>query len=436
MSQLALTGGPPTLDKSRWPVWPEITKADEDAVLDAIRQADFTGSRPRGSVERLEEAWAETIGADYCVGVSNGTSAISMALAALGVRAGDEVIVPALSFIASAIAVLHIGAIPIFADIDPVSFNMNAEGLQSKITSRTKAVIVVHLHGLPVDLDEITAVARANNLFLIEDAAQAQGAKYKGRCVGTFGDAATFSLSISKNLPTCGEGGLVTTASRELAQKIRMLRQFGEKIVPGEIRRYEHLDLGWNNKISAVQSAFTLSQLSRFESHNRSRQQQTSAFLERLSKIPGIICPSHPDDRTHAWHILRFRVDPRAAGLTDVDTASFRLALQRVIQAEGCPVREYQTMPLAAQPIFAKSLVGTWAESLYGNYRHDFQETELPATCEVVSNTFVLQKFQTVPNSQDALEACAEAFEKAFRNLDFIEKLARARPFHPPWRRN
>lgn len=434
MSKLALLGGPPVLDKAHWPVWPEVTEDDVEAVAHAIRAGDFTGSRPHGSVEQLEEEWAKTIGAKYCVGVSNGTAAITLALAALGIKAGDEVIVPALSFIASALAVVHIGAIPIFADIDPVSFNLDPADVLRKITPRTRAIIPVHLHGLPCDIDEMLAIARAHKLVVVEDAAQAHGARYKDRCVGTFGDAATFSLSISKILPTCGEGGLVTTNSADVATRVRRLRQFGEKIEAGQVRKYEHLDLGWNNKIGAVQSAFTLSQLKRFERHAENRQKQTAAFLDRLSKIAGIVCPTHPNDRSHVWHILRFGVDPVAAGLPDIDAASLRKALQRVLQAEGCPVREYQTMPLPAQPIFFDSLARTWGEPLLGDHRYVFDEAELPVTCAVVSNTFVLQKFQQARDSEAALEQCAEAFEKVFQNLDFVKHLAQTRPFSPPWR--
>lgn len=256
MNKLALRGGDPVVPKSLHPRWPEVLKSDEEAVLNALRAEDYTPLTRNGAVETLEQRWADRVGVGYCVGVSNGTTALSLALVAAGVRPGDHVIVPALTFIAPALAVVHIGAIPIFADVNPISFNIDPADIRHRITEKTTAVIVVHLHGLPADMDEIMSIAAERGLKVIEDAAQSHGALYRGTATGAIGDVGTFSLSISKNLPTCGEGGLLVTNSEEVALHVRALRQFGETLIHGKARRYEHNDAGWNNKLNGLQSAF------------------------------------------------------------------------------------------------------------------------------------------------------------------------------------
>lgn len=433
MGKLAINGGVPALSRAEWPVWPRVTAAEELAVLTALRQGDFTGLQRNGSVQQLEERWAAEVGAGHCIAVANGTAAITLALAASGVQPGDDVLVPALTFIAPALAVAHLGARPIFVDVDPVSFNICAADLRRKVTPRSTAVVVVHLHGLAADMDEIAAVAAEFRLAVVEDAAQAQGAVYRGRKIGSLSPVTTFSLSISKNLPTCGEGGLITTNDAGLAASITRLRQFGEDLIPGMARSYEHHDIGWNNKMNGVQSAFTLSLLGRFGADNAIRQRQVGRFLQRLSGLPGLICPSHPADRTHVWHILRFRFAHGFAAAHGVSAASLRKAMQRVLQAEGCPVREYQTMPLSAQPVFRSAAAGTWAARFYDGRPLRFDRQAVAHSCDIVGDSFVLQKFHLVPGADAVLEKCADAFEKAYAQLDFVIELARAQPYAPPW---
>lgn len=436
MQELALLGGSPAVPRSMRRVeWPVVTPEDEQAVGRVLTSRKFTCvASGEQEVKGLEREWADYIGARHCVAVSNGTSAIQLALGALGVGPGDEVLVPALSFVASAVAPLHQLAIPVFVDIDPVRFNLDPADLERKITDRTKAILVVHLHGLPAEMEEIMALARRHKLAVIEDAAQAHGAIYRGRKVGTIGDIATFSLNVSKNLPTCGEGGLVTTNSRELYEKVMMLRQFGEIIDDKTERTYVHHILGWNQKLSSIQAAFTRSQLARYDEAQAKRDENVRTLLNAIEPLPGVTVPSAPEDRTHAWHILRFRFDPAAAGLTDVTSGQFRAAVQKILRAEGVALSEYQKIPLSGHKLFQ-------TQEGYGKgypwkisdrtYRYRIEDT--PVTLQVIEDSLTIQRMHLNPASGPLLERYAEAFLKVFAQLDFVAEVARAMPDQPPW---
>jgi dTDP-4-amino-4,6-dideoxygalactose transaminase len=358
------------------------------------------------------------------VATSNGTTALTLALAALGIGPGDEVIVPALSFIASGLAPLHQMAVPVFADIDPVTFTVDPERVAAAVTPRTAAILPVHLHGQPADMDGLLAVARRAGLAVLEDAAQAHGATYRGRQVGSLGDAAGFSLQVTKNLPTCGEGGLLSTDDAELARAARMARQFGEVIEPGQDRDYISHRLGWNHKLSAVQAGFTLSQLDRFDEYEAARQANVSAFLARLAELPGVVVPRPAPGTTHAWHILRLRFDPAAAGLPDVTPAAMRAALHRLLRAEGVPVSRYQLMPLPRQRVFTdRTGFGhgyPWALT------EPAPEPDCPVAEQVVADSLALQKRHLNPTAGAALQRYADGFEKVWRHLDAVALLAKA----------
>jgi len=247
--KLAIQGGaatvPAGLEKSSFPTeasqgqvcsWPIITEEDITAVTNVLRRGIIWGFHAP-EVSALEKEWADYNGVRYCVATNSGTSALHMAVAAGGVEPGDEVITPALSFLASATCILHHNAIPVFVDIDPLTFNIDPEKIKTKITGKTKAVIAVHLHGLCCDMDEINRIAKKHNLAVIEDAAQAHGAAYKGRKAGTLGNMAAFSLQESKNL-TCGEGGLFITDDEDIFERATMVGRFGELVKRGIKRTY------------------------------------------------------------------------------------------------------------------------------------------------------------------------------------------------------
>jgi dTDP-4-amino-4,6-dideoxygalactose transaminase len=429
MSKLAAFGGTATVPKDRRHVqWPLVQDEDRKAVLDALdgprMVSDTDGVNP---VSVLEENWARHFGFEHCVAVSNGTAALSLALAALGVGPGDEVIVPALTFIATGLAPVHQMAVPVFADIDPVTFNIDPDDIERRITDRTRAIIPVHLHGAPADMDRIMAIAARHGIPVVEDAAQAPGATHRGRPVGGIGDAGAFSLQVSKNIPTCGEGGLLVTGNAELAEAMRRGRQFGEVIESGRDRDYISYGLGWNHKMNALQAAFTDAQLARFDEYEQARQHNITGFLARLAQLPGVQVPTALPDTTHAWHILRFRFDPAAFGLDGVRPEALRSALRRLLRAEGVPMSQYQLMPLPDQKVFVDRLgFGSGYPWSVTGAPGTVSGEGYPVTRAVIADSLTLQKRHLHPGSGELLGLYADAFEKVWANRDMVATLARA----------
>ncbi|MEU5423220.1 DegT/DnrJ/EryC1/StrS family aminotransferase [Streptomyces sp. NPDC001407] len=434
--KLAMQGGARSVPRSlRIPAWPRVTEADEAAVMRAVASGRFTSaSSGEQEIESLEREWAAAVGTKHCVMVSNGTAAISVALGALDIQPGDEVIVPALSFIASAVAPLHILAVPVFVDIDPRTFNVTPEAVEAAITPRTRAIVVVHLHGLPVDMTEILAVADKHGIPVVEDAAQAHGAVYQGRTVGSLGAINTFSLNVSKNLATCGEGGLITTDDDRLARRALMLRQFGELIPKQGERSYVGHMLGFNHKPNAIQAAFTRSQLERLPEEAKIRDENVRYFLERLSALPGLLTPHVPEDRTHAWHILRFRVDPAALGLDPALAGALRASLMRALRAEGVPAGHYQMMSLPQQRVFQEQLgYGGFPWQLPGVPPRRYRAEDQPTTLAVIDDSFAIQKAHLSPDARPLLSAYADAFEKVWNHREVWTRYAASMDHRPPW---
>ncbi|MEU3844540.1 DegT/DnrJ/EryC1/StrS family aminotransferase [Streptomyces sp. NPDC028635] len=435
-AQLAMFGSKPVVrPEHRRLEWPVVTQEDKDAVLRALDSRKFTvGAKNEQEISGLETEWAEFCDTRYAVAVNSGTVALELALTALGLQPGDEVIVPALSYVATAMAPLYQLAIPVFVDIDPVTFNIDVRQIEAKITSRTRAIVPVHLGGLPADMDEIRALARKYDLLVVEDAVQAQGGKYRGETAGSMGAASVFSLNVEKSIPTCGEGGLIVTDDEDVAERCRSLRILGEDLSTEE-RLYVSATRGSNLKLSSVLAAFTRSQLARFWDYQVRREQNIPVFLSRLAALPGIVVPPVPDDRTHMWHMLRFRFDPQAAGLDGVTPGRFRQALRRALLAEGVPLTHYQIIPLPGQPVFQE-------QNAYGNglpwslpganpQRYDL--AAYPVTCQVIEDSLCLRRMHLNPDAGPALEEYATAFERVWENLDVIARFARGLDYEPPW---
>ena len=410
-AKLAMFGGERAVPRNRSQVeWPLVTDDDRAAMLRALDSGVLvSNAEGESEVAGLEREYAELTGVGHCVGVANGTVAITLALAALGIGAGDEVLVPALTFIGTPLGVVHSLATPVFVDVDPATFNMDPASAAAAISPRTRAIVVVHLHGLPAEMGALRELADRHGLALVEDAAQAHGSTYEGKAAGSLGDLGCFSLNATKNLPTCGEGGLVTTDDPELAKGVAMRRQFGEA-VDERPRSYTAHVLGCNAKLNPIQAAFTRSQLQRLRDYDRRRGENIRRLLERLNELPGITVPSCPPDRTHTFHILRFRFDPAAAGLEDTAPGAFRQALHRVLRGEGVPVSRYQLVALPEQEVFRGD------ESDPASYA---------TTTAVIEDSLTLQKRHLNPNAGPLLDLYADGFEKAWENLDVIARLAR-----------
>ncbi|WP_340384794.1 DegT/DnrJ/EryC1/StrS family aminotransferase [Streptomyces sp. SS7] len=427
MSRLAMLGGAPAVPAPD-PVtaaltdWPVVTAEDEQAVLRVLRGDRLTAaSGGDGETTALEREWAEFTGTAHCVAVASGTAALEVALAAAGIGPGDEVVVPALTMNATAHAVRRCGAEPVFADIEPDTYTLDPAAVPAVLTGRTAALLPVHLHGLPAAMDALGDLAGDRGLAVVEDAAQAHGARHQGSPVGSLGVAGCFSLHPSKNLPTCGEGGLVTTDSDSLHRAALALRNFGER-PPVRIRTYVAHGPGWNARIGPVQAAFTRSQLSRLPQWSKAREESVGALLNRLAALPGLRGPVVPADRTHAWHIVRLRLVPEELGLPDVAPVSLRRALHRALRAEGVPVSRYQTAPLPAHPAFRPA--GSSLDAIAERF---------PVTGAALDGTLCLQRRHLNPAAVPVLAAYADAFEKVWDHLDTIRTMARARP-HGDWR--
>jgi dTDP-4-amino-4,6-dideoxygalactose transaminase len=351
---LAIAGGPPAVDGARHGSWPDLRAEDREAVVAVFERGTIWGP-DAPEVRALQEEWAQYVGVRHCLALNSGTAALHCGLAAVGVRPGDEVIVPAFSFVASAMAVVHQGARPVFCDIDPRTYNLDPAQLPGLISERTRAIMPVHLHGLPADMAEITAIAQTHGLAVIEDAAQAHGARYRGRTVGGLGDCAAFSLNATKNL--CGgEGGLFVADDPQRLRIARRLSMFGEDLSSGaDGRAYRSHGIGWNYRYQELSAALARSQLRRLDDYNATAQVNASILTDGLRGIAGITPPYVPDDRTSVFHKYRVRIEPAELGY-EGPPARLRDWMLRALRAEGVAAVLWQPEPMPAQPAFRRPL--------------------------------------------------------------------------------
>ena len=248
----------------------------------------------------FEQSFAEYIGTKYCIGCGNGLDALMLALKALGTGKGDEVILPANTFIATALAVTYVGARPVLTDADPHTFNIDSDLIEQSITDRTKVIMPVHLYGQPCDMDPIIDIAHRHGIKVIEDCAQAHGAGYKGRRVGTFGDAAGFSFYPGKNLGALGDAGAAVTDDEETAAKIRALGNYGSDI------KYHHIYQGHNSRLDELQAAFLSARLPVLDKMNTERRRIADSYKELITN-PDIVLPFVPDYAEPVWHVFGIR---------------------------------------------------------------------------------------------------------------------------------
>jgi len=272
------------------------------AIGDVIDSGAFAGGP---FVEKFEADFASYCGCRYAIGVGSGTEALWLSLLASGVGAGDEVITVANTFMATAEAITYSGARPVFVDVDDSTYTMDPAGLEAAITPQTKAIIPVHLFGQSADLDPILEFAREHNLVVIEDAAQAHGAKYNGRKVGTFGIAGCFSFYPSKNLGAFGEAGAVVTNDPKLEEKIRSLRDHGQ------VRKYRHSMIGWNCRMDGIQAAVLSVKLKHLDRGNSLRRRHASQYDKAFAEVPEITTPFGAAYAEHVYHVYAIRLRDR-----------------------------------------------------------------------------------------------------------------------------
>lgn len=258
-------------------------------------------------VTRFEAEFAATTGAAHCIGVANGLDALVLILRGYGIGAGDEVIVPSNTYIATWLAISEAGATPVPVEPDPRTYNLDPARVEAAVTPRTKAILPVHLYGQPADMEPILDVARRHGLKVIEDAAQAQGARYKDRPAGSLGDAAGFSLYPGKNLGAFGDAGAITTSDAELAARIRLLRNYGSRV------KYDHETMGVNSRLDELQSAFLRVKLTRLDAWNARRLAVARIYDDGLADLPGLVLPHVPAWAAPVFHIYVVRHPERDA---------------------------------------------------------------------------------------------------------------------------
>jgi dTDP-4-amino-4,6-dideoxygalactose transaminase len=317
--------------------------------FDLAAQYAAIGAEIRAAVERvmasqqfvlgregaaLEEEIAKLCGVAHGVGVGSGTDALVLALRSCGVRAGDEVLLPPFTFVATGSAVSALGAKPVFADIRPETYNIDPAELERRVTPRTRAIVVVHLYGLSADMDPILAFAKAHKLPVIEDNAQAIGASYKGRRTGSLGDAACISFYPTKNLGAYGDAGMVVSNSPELAERVRTLRNHGQTT------KYFSSEPGWNNRLDEIQAAILRVKLRHLSNWQRARQANAAEYTGLLREVPGVMPPFVPEGYEHVYHQYTIRIERRDA-------------LQKYLSDRNIGCTVYYPYPLHLQPLYA-----------------------------------------------------------------------------------
>jgi dTDP-4-amino-4,6-dideoxygalactose transaminase len=328
----------------------------DHAIKEVIDSGAFAGGQ---FVEKFEREFADYCGARYCIGLGSGTEALWLALLAGGVGAGDEVITVANTFMATAEAITYCGARPVFVDVNEKTYTMDPAGLEAALSPRTKAVIPVHLFGQPADMDPISAFARAHDLLVIEDAAQAHGARYKGRAAGTIGDAGSFSFYPSKNLGALGEAGAIVTNNPELQDKIRMLRDHGQN------RKYYHQLVGWNCRMDGFQGAVLSVKLRHLENGNSLRRAHALRYNSALQESDGVVTPFEAPYARHVYHVYSVRIKNRDEVIGSLSDRGIQCAvhypvpihLQKAYQNLGyrngsLPVSERIASEMVSLPMF------------------------------------------------------------------------------------
>jgi dTDP-4-amino-4,6-dideoxygalactose transaminase len=415
MSELAIDGGA-KVRADPFPPWPHFFDDEIEEVQNVLREGKvnyWTGTRSR----EFQERFAGFCGAKHGIAVMNGTAALHVALAAAQVGPGDEVIVPPRTFIATAFSVLHQNAVPVFADIDPQTQNIDVRSIRDRISERTRAIICVHLAGLPCDMDPIMELARQFDLTVIEDAAQAHGGRYKGRLTGTLGHIAAFSFCNDKIITTGGEGGMVVTDSDEMAEIARSFKDHGYQererrnlLELEALYTYIHHRMGYNYRMTEMQAAIGLRALEKLEWNLGKRRENARYLSEHLSKHDALSPPFESEDFEHAYYKYYVRLDLKKLK-TDRDT------FVKAVRAEGVPIglgtSSEGYLEQAFQDLVGYGRTGCPFRCPWYKAQADYSAVDLPNAKRLGSEVFVLQVHPTVKKSDldDVITAIDKVLE-------------------------
>jgi len=432
MDKPAILGGTPTIRRDAHRVWPLIGEEEKRAVMRVLDRGIMQGVHAP-ETRALEDEFASFIGAKRCLLTHCGTSALQLALVAAGVGDGDEVVVPAYSFVATPICVALQGATPVFVDVDPETGHMDPALARAAITSRTKAIMPVHIHGEAADMTALLGLAHDKNLALVEDAAQAHGAKHDGRHVGAIGASGGFSLQGSKNL-CAGEGGLFVTNDDAAAEHANQVRNFGLDLKDTDAssfdvtrpldghRAVESLGLGSMYRGNEMAAAFARAQLARLPDLTTRAQKSGARLAHKLGELPGVHPPRPLPGRTTVHHKYRVRFDGKKAGL-DVAPRVLRDAMKAALVAEGLEVVYWQSAPLPAQPIFQKRAEHVFRGLEGGtDLKKNYDPRAYGRTTALLESSIVLfsQSCPLIAQNEATVDRYAEAFARVWHHREAI----------------
>lgn len=412
--QLAISGGTPVRSQGwpEWPVWNPET--DEERVIDVLRSGVWSRSK---TVTEFEKQWAETVGARQCLATTNGTHALIVALAMQGIGAGDEVITTPYTFIATIDAIIQNNAMPVFADVEPETFQIDPDKIEEKITPRTKAILPVHILGLPADMERIMAIAQKHDLVVVEDACQAWLAEINHQKVGTFGNAGCFSFQNSKHLPI-GEGGAIVSDDEAFMDRVRSYHNFGRPYgTVGQGAHGQYVMVGTKCRMTEYQAAIGLAQLKRLEAQTEKRNQNADYLHSLLEEIPGILPHKLYDNATRAaYHLFPFRYQQEE--FQELSRADFLKALR----AEGIPCSGGYT-PLNTMPYLRDMLASRVFQAVYPREMLDFdryvEANRCPANDQLTQEAVWFSQNMLLAEQRD-MDDIAEAIRKVQSNAASI----------------
>ncbi len=410
--ELALLGGAPVRQKP-FPIWPDYGDAERESLLEVLHSGSWGGYNRK--VSEFEGMFATLHGVNHAVSCANGTVALEVALRSLGIRCGDEVIVPAITFVSTATSVLLCHGVPVFVDIDPLTLNLLPDAVEAAVTPRAKAIVAVHFGGHPADMDRLPEIARRHGLALIEDAAHAPGGAWRGVPVGNFGDAATFSFQAFK-LVTSGEGGVLLTNSSDLAERMWSYCNQGRRKSGGW---FEHFTLGSNYRITGFQAALLCAQLQKLPQQIETRSQNVGYLRRLLTDFPGLALPQD-DSRVsrHPYYLLTLRYDKSAFGGLPRDV------FLRAVQAEGIPALPTYPHPLYLNPVFHEEALPP-CRCAQWKAAQNYQALSLPES-ERICKTGIWLEHNLFLGGRTDMEDILAAFDKVRRQADSLRSFSSA----------
>jgi dTDP-4-amino-4,6-dideoxygalactose transaminase len=408
IQKLALLGGKPVRTRP-FPSWPVFSRVEEKRLLRVLRSGNW-GRLDGSEVAEFEQRFAQMHGCKHGIAVVNGTVSLRIGLLAAGIRAEDEVIVPPYTFFSTASAVIEANAVPVFADIDLNTFNLDPRAVEAAVTPRTRAIIPVHFAGQPAEMDALMAIAKRRQLIVIEDAAHAHGAGYKKRPAGSLGHLGSFSFQSSKNL-TSGEGGIITTNDDALAASCRSIQNCGR--IPAGVW-YEHHVISGNYRLGEFQGGVLNGQLGRLKAQTAKRDGNGKYLASRLASLPGL----HPQKRSmactrHSYHLFMARVEPETFGAP-------RAAILQALEAEGIPCSAGYGFSLHHQPIFRNKAFGPFLPK--ASARLNYAKTSCPNSDLISREQCIWLEQSMFLGTRADMDDIAVAFEKVFENRHALKQ--------------